>query len=348
MITVQSYSQNNKNTFMTDIGKDNSILIIGRGSNEVRLNEIYKPSNIWDMENVYGYSELTSSYTDAIRNGAENVFVMNCFKTTDFIDSIEYVRHYNFSYIVPIGIKLSDKFYSPEYGREVYFAEHYLNEFSSFTNTLIIFTDEHAELYDNIDNYLYDMKSKVDNFKETAYYLISNYGRNFAFCLNNLQYKDYANVILATALSKSKPGTYPDTIKETAIYDFDSQDIYEHEIIYFRNNIHTDTSIENLKNFRTIFDANKLIPIDRVIKHIERTLDTSFVLGKLYNQYTKMIIHDYTDAFFRRLLGTVIENYCIKDIQFVKAESMVGYITVDIDIHPINSLEVIDVLLEVK
>lgn len=348
MITMQSYSQGNKNSLMADIGQDDSILIIGRGSDESKLNEIFKPSSIWEMENIYGDSELTMAYTEAKRNGANNVFVMNCFKTTDFVDSIQYVRHYNFSYIVPIGIKLSDKFYSSEQDREVYFAEHYLNEFSKFTNSLIIFTDEHADLYENINSYLYDMRTKVENFKETTYYLLSNYGRNFAFCLNNLQYKDYSNVILATALSRTKPGSYPETIKNKAIFDLDSEDIFTPEIIYFKNNLHTDTSIENLKNFRTILDANKLISIDRVIKNIERTLDTSFVLGKLYNQYVEMMLHDYLDSFFRRLLETVIRNYCINNIQFVRSEAMSGYITVDIDIHPINSLEQINTLLEVK
>lgn len=348
MITIQSYSQGNKNSLMAEIGQDNSILIIGRGFNENKLNEVFKPSSIWEMESVYGDSELTIAYIEAKRNGANNVFVMNCLKTTDFIDSIQYVRHYNFSYIVPIGIKLSDKFYSLEQDNEVYFAEHYLNEFSKFTNSLIIFTDEHADLYENINSYLYDMRTKVENFKESAYYLLSNHGRNLAFCLNNLKYKNYSNVILATVLSRTQPGSYPETIKDKAIFDLDSEDIFTPEIIYFKNNLHTDTSIENLKNFRTIFDANKLISIDRVIKHIERTLDTSFVLGKLYNQYVEMILHDYLDSFFRRLLESAIKNYCIKNIQFIKAESMSGYITIDIDIHPINSLEEINTLLEVK
>ena len=34
MITIQSYSQGNKNSLMAEIGQDNSILIIGRGFNE--------------------------------------------------------------------------------------------------------------------------------------------------------------------------------------------------------------------------------------------------------------------------------------------------------------------------
>lgn len=347
MISIQSYNKTN-NTMMSEINRDNSILIIGKGSNEIKLNEIYKPKNSIEVESIYGESELTNAYQDAIRNGAENIFVMNCFKTTDFIDSIEYVRYYNFAFIVPVGIKLSDTFYNGEYNRDIYFAEHYLNEFSKFTNTLLIFTDEHASLYENIDHYLLDMKNKLSSFKDTCNYLLSNHGRNIAFCLNNLENKNYSNVILAAKLSSTNIGSYPDNISTKAIFDIDNQDIYEHEIIYFKNNVHVNTSIENLKNLRTNFDANKLISIDRVIKHIERTIDMSFVVGKLYNQYIKMMLHDYLDSFLRKLVGSAINNYRINDIQFVRSQNMTGYVTVNIDIYPINSLEEINVLLEAK
>lgn len=348
MITIQAYNQSNRTTIMTDINKENSILLIGRGANERKLNEIYKPKNLWEMEEIFGDSELTEAYEDTIRAGANNVLVMNCYKTTDFIDSLEYIRHYNFAFVVPVGVNLSDTFYDQEVDREVFLAEHYLNEFSKFTGSLIIFSDAHASFYEDIDHYLSDMNAKVRSFKEQAYYLLSNHGRNIAFCLNNLENKKYANAILAALLSNAAPGTYPDNIPINAIFDFDSEDINELEIIYFKNNIHTDTSIENLKNFRTTLDANKLIAIDRVIKHIERTLDTSFVLGKLYNEYTKMTLHDYLDMFFRKLTKSAIKEYAIKDIQFVPGEDMSGHINVDIFIYPVNSLEGLDVLLEVK
>lgn len=348
MVTMQSYNQSNSPSFMADINRDDSILIIGSGENEQYLNEFIKPAGLYDMKNKFGTSSLTDAYEVAITLGARNVYVMNCYKTTDYIDSIPFVSQYNFAFVVPVGIKLSDRFYSNSRGREMYFAEYYLNAFSKFTNSLIIFTDEHASLYEDIDHYLIDMHTKVDSFKAQSNYVLDNSGRNLAFCLNNVQNNLYGNVILAALLSRADIGHYPTNIERKAIFDLHSSDIYSNEIIYFKNNYHIGITVENLKNFRTINDANKLITIDRVIKHIERTLNTSFAIGKLYNQYIKMNLHDHLDMYFRGLLNTVIRNYRINNLDFVIRDDMTGYFVADIDIYPINSLEKINALLEVR
>lgn len=349
MITIKSYNQSSNSSRLTKaINTDNSILIVGKGSTDYGLNDIIKPSNSWEMSNLFGDSELTNAYTDAIRSGAENVFVMNCYKTTDFIDAIDFIKNYNFAYITPIGINISDTFYSTAYKKQMYFGEYYLKELSNYTSSLIIFTDEYAGLYENIDHYLNDMHVKIDDFKEQCHYILTNYGRNIAFCLNNLKNKSYANVILASKLSQATIGNYPDGVSYEAIFEIDEEDIYIDEIAYFKNNVHVDTSIENLKNFRTNSDANKIIPIDMVIKHIERTLDTSFVLGKLYSQHVKMTLYDYIDLFFRKLMGVSIDNYAINGISFVPTDKFAGYMIVDIDIYPLNSLEKINTILEVR
>lgn len=348
MITIQSYNQSsNSSRLAKAINTDNSILIIGKGSTDYGLNDIIKPSSSYEMDNLFGDSELTDAYTDAIRAGAKNVFVMNCYKTTDFIDSIDFIKNYNFAYITPVGVKLSDTFYSSTYKKQMYFGEYYLRLLGSNINSLIIFTDEHADLYENIDDFLGDMHNKIDEFKLSCDYVLKSYGRNIAFCLNNLKNKNYSNVILASKLSQAIIGTYPDEVSYDAIFDIDEEDIYTDEIIYFKNNVHISTTIENLNNFRTSFDANKIITIDMVIKHIERTLDTSFVLGKTYSQHVKMSLYDYVDLFFKNLLGISIENYAINSISFVPTEKFAGYIMIDLDIYPLNSLEKINTILEV-
>lgn len=349
MITIKSYNQSsNSSSLAKSINTDNSILIVGKGNSDYGLNDIIKPSNSWEMNNLFGDSDLTNAYTDAIRSGAENVFVMNCYQTTDFIDAMDFIKNYNFAYIVPIGIKMSDTFYSGTYKKQMYFGEYYLKELSNYINSLIIFTDEHASLYENIDHYLNDMHEKIDDFKDQCSYILEHYGRNIAFCLNNLKNKNYANIILASKISQAVIGNYPEEVSYEAIFDIDEEDIYIDEIIYFKNNIHVDTTIENLQNFRTTLDANKIITIDIVIKHIERTLDTSFVLGKLYSQYVKMSLYDYIDLFLRNLMGISIENYAINEITFVATEKFSGYMTVDLDIYPLNSLEKINTTLEVR
>ena len=67
-----------------------------------------------------------------------------------------------------------------------YVLPYYLKELSNYTSSLIIFTDEYAGLYENIDHYLNDTHVKIDDFKEQCHYILTNYGRNIAFCLNNL------------------------------------------------------------------------------------------------------------------------------------------------------------------
>lgn len=349
MITMQSFNKNKASTLMSNINKDNSILIIGKGGSEYKLNEFIQPNSVDEMRYMFGESsELTIAYEEAKYAGASNIFVMNCYKTTDYVSSIPFVSQYNFAFVVPVGINLSDTFYSTEYEKEMYYAEYYLIEFNRYSNSIVIFTDEHASLYENIEHYLRDMHKKVSAFKQEADYLLSLHGRSLAFCANCLQSKRYANVILAAMISNTSIGQYPDTIRYEAVFDFNSSDFNVEDIIFFKNNVCTNTSIENLTNFRTQSDANKVIPIDRVIRHIERNLDTSFVVGKLYNQYVEMMLLDYLDSFLRQLLNSSIRNYEIKEIYFVPSQNRTGYIVTKMDIHPINSIEKLSVMLEVK
>lgn len=347
MITIQSYGKTKLSSDLLDINKDDSILIIDKGGNEYKLNEFYKPKNSHDVLEKYGESSLYKSYIDAKSNGANNVYVMNCSKITDYISSIEIVKLYNFSYVVPVGIKISDTFYSEKYEREMYFAEYYLIEFGKFTNSTIIFTDAHASLYENIDHYIFDMESKISKYKDNCKYVLDINGISLIFCLNNLENYDHSNVVLASMLSATPVGKYPSNMHTNAIFDIDKSDLYQSEIVFFKNNHIVDTTIENLKNFRTIDDACKIVTISSVIKYIQRNLDTSFVSGKLYNEYLKMNLHDYLDMFFRKLIGSMITNYIIRGISFTPAENMTCRLTADIEIFPINSLESINAMVEV-
>lgn len=349
MISLRTFQKGSSTSLISLINRADSLLIIGSADSDCLLNEFVSPSSLSEVQDVFGSeSELTNAYTDAVNNGATNVFLMNCYKTTDYIDCIKYVSKYNFAFIVPVGINLSDKFNSEEEKRELYIAEYYLSEFSKYTNSVLIFTDKHISLYEDLDSYLSDMKNKVMVFKDSINYLANTCGRNLMLCMNMLDQCKSANVVLAAQLSKSKIGHYPSNIDLKALYDIDSSDIDLAEIVYFKNNYLTNTSIENLNNFRTICDANKVAVIDRVIKYIERSLDTTFIIGKSYNQYTVMLLQDYLDSYFMKLMESSIKNYSIKDIRFIKNIARSGYFIVDIDILPINSLEIIQSSLEVN
>ena len=64
------------------------------------------------------------------------------------------------------------------------------------------------------------------------------------------------------------------------------------------------------------------------------------------HQFMEMEIKEYLDNFFRPLLNTSIRNYCIKEVNFIKTEDFSGYVVVNMDICPINSLDTINILLE--
>lgn len=347
MINIKTYT--NTTNSLSDVNSINSILIIGRGRNERKLNEIYKPKSITDMFNIFGECDLYYSYVDAVNLGASNIFVTNAYKTTDFIDCIKNIKFYNFSYIVPIGINISDKFYSSEYGKEMYYAEYYLSEFSENTNSQIIFTDEHAEFYENITDFIDEMNNKIFKFKEKTNYLMQLFGNNLLFSLNSLISIRYSNVALASILSNTIPGNYPSEINAKSVFDLDYNDISENEIIYFKNNYIIDTSIENLNNFRTIYDANKLAVVSSVIKYIERTIDLSNVIGKYYNEYLKIYISDNLNKTLKKMINVNIKDYSIDNITFIKNKTkMTGYFLIDMSIYPINSLENLLITLEVR
>ena len=347
MIKIKTYSKTTNS--LSNINLTDSILIIGRGGNERKLNEIYKPKGTADMFNIFGECDLYYSYVDAVNLGASNIFIINAYKTTDFIDCVKNIKFYNFSYIVPIGINISDKFYSNEYNKEMYYAEYYISEFSENTNSQIIFTDEHAEFYENITHFMDDMNNKIFKFKESTSYLMELFGSNLLFSLNSLVSIKYSNVALASILSNTIPGNYPNEINAKSVFDLNYNDILENEIIYFKNNYIVNTSIENLNNFRTTYDANKLVVINSVIKYIEKTIDLSNIIGKYYNEYLKIYISDNLNKTLKKMINVNIKDYSIDNITFIKNKSkMTGYFLIDMSIYPINSLENLSITLEVR
>lgn len=332
-----------------DINSTNSILIIGRAENEYNLNEIYRPTGISDMVERFGYSELTTAYTDAVNLGANNVYVLNAFKTTDYIDCINNVIHYNFSYIVPVGIKLSDTFYSNELNNSCNFCIYYLEKISMYSNSIIIFTDEHAKLYENINDFLEDMHNKVFLLKENNDFILNEFGRNFLFSLNNISSYKFSNVALATKLSLSTCGKYPTDIPLETVFNLDRIDVPRKDIVFFKSNILRGTTIENLYNFRNIDDAVKFVPIDLVIKYIERNMDLSFVLGKHFNHYIEANVKDYVETFMTKMVGRNIQSYNLDNISLSYDDSRkLTYLNLYLTIKPYNSLENIEVKVEVS
>lgn len=346
MIDIKLNKKNSSYTTFDGIYSNNSILIIGKGSLPNRACEIYKPKDIYDVLNCYGESQLYDECKLAFDSGIDNIYVLNAYKTTDYIDCVNIIKQYPFLYIIPTSINFSDKLFIPKYSKTMYIVEYYLIEIDSST---IIVSDNKADLYEDMDSFISDMSNKIENFKEECDYTLSKKGNNLFFVCNNLQEINNSNLILAIMLLSTVPGIYPNPINQKAIFSIDRDDILVPEMIFFKNNILTNTTVENLNNFRTILDQNKIITISTVIKYIERVIDLSFVNGKLYNEIIKVQIKNALEKFLDKMCGINIRDYKITNIDFIcNKKTMTGYFQIKLDLYVINSIEKITVSMEVS
>jgi hypothetical protein len=337
---------NNNTSFQRDINRHRNILIIGRGANSYKINEVVYYNSPDIVEKLYGNSQLSDAFRLTKNIGVNDVFVVNAASMTDYIEIADLLKHYDFSYIVPIGINFSDSFFNPLLNRQMTYAELYLESISGYANSSIMMTDKHASLYEDMDQYLDDMKAIIYKFKNVAQKALMN-GRNMCLVGNNLQDYEYANVVLASVLCTSSYDKYPEFDFGPAVFDIDDFDLDNSELIYFKNNYLTYTSVENLKNFRIDHDAVKIVPIDIVIKYIERELDFSDIKGKAFTEYVRLKLNKKLDQFLRGIINIAIRDYSIQSIDFVKTSPSAGTIVNYFSILPINSTEVFDIAMEV-
>jgi hypothetical protein len=343
MINIKHY--NNLQTFQKDVDRHHNMIIIGPGSTEYNLNQIAYYSSPDVVEQLYGISELSDAFKLAKDFGVPDVFVANIQTKTDYIEFVDILKHYDFTYIVPIGINFSDTFYNPLLNREMTYTELYLDNIGDYSDSTIVMTDHHASLYEDMDSFLDEMAEKIEQFNNIAYKARRN-GRNLCLVANNLEDYEYSNVLLATALCVSAYSEYPQINFGPAIFDIDSSDVGG-ELIYFKNNYLAATSVENLKNFRIENDAAKIITIDEVIKFIERELDFSDFKGKVFTEYVRLRLYNRLSEFLKQIVSTVIRSYTIKSVDFVVTEPGAGQIVNTFSLTPINSVEEFDVMMEV-
>lgn len=333
-----------------DFNLNNSILVLGRASNNNLSGEIVKAKNIDEIYKVFGESELSRAANYILSSGIEQVYLYNCFETANYISVVSKFPHYEFSFIVPIGINLTDSFYNPITKKNMLYAEFYLDNLLEDTTSTIIMTDRHADLYEDLDHYLisneqmlYDLKkdvikSEIDTEKWT----------NLIYSCNMLANVEYSSIILACELINSTPGSYPKNILFGATYDYDTFDVKHNDMCYFKNNtLSRDTSIENLLNLRPKLDPYKSVLIDMVIKYIRRNLDLSKYIGRYYTKYTKIQIANDLKKFLNEISGKMIKNYNIKSIDFVLTGSSVGNVLIETEITPRGTFESLQVNLEV-
>lgn len=349
-----------KNNYST-IGSFNSsecnILILGKANTQKERREIINPRGLNNAEKLYGLdSELYLAYKQcqSITNNY-NVYTANCLTYSDFMNVMSLVLHYNFSYIVPIGLKMEDTFFNENSNKYEYFIDYfmYLIEECQSLSTIIM-TSDHAKDHDTMDKFINHYNTVLnDYYKHTAkdndnYNLYKKNGSDIIFLLNNLVNCQYANVILAAQLATENYSIYPKDAKFETYYDIYNTDVKNKSYAYHKYNYLTkEVSIENLVNMRLYEDIYKNALIDNMIKSVFRILDFDEYKGKLYNAYIKLQVERKANTILNKLKGTYFKNYEIKNVGFVKTNETSGYIYIELLIMPYGFMEYIDVVMEV-
>lgn len=333
-----------------DINLNNSILILGRANNNNLSGEIIKAKNIDEIYKAFGDSELSRAADYVLSSDVKEVYLYNCYETANYISVVSKFQHYEFSYIVPVGINISDSFYNPLTKTNMLYAEFYLNNLLEETTSTIIMTDRHADLYEDLDHFLISNEQMLHSLKSETINMEFDIEKwtNLIYVSNMLANVEYSSIILACELINCTPGSYPKNILFGATYDYDSFDIKHKDMCYFKNNVLSrNTSIENLLNLRPKQDPYKSVLIDMVIKYIRRNLDLSKYVGRYYTKYTKIQIEKDVRTFMNEINGIMIENYNIKSIDFVLTGSSVGNVLIGTEITPRGTFEALQVNLEV-
>lgn len=325
----------------------NSMLIIGSADSTYGLNQILKQSSKKLVAGLYGEtSELTQAFNLAFDIGVTEIYLANAQTKTAYIDIVQLARQYNFTYIVPIGVRFSDKAFNKQLNRNQTFAEIFLRTVTVMADSIIVMTDNHASLYENIDHYLNDMFDKIKSFKEEAQTALDN-GRQLWFAANNIEDVPYSNVILTAVMCVTELPNYPDYPIPSAMYDIDEIDVGSNELIYFRTNAYSNNSIENFVNFHNEYNAYKIAPIDMVIRKINEDVDLTHFAGRLFNNQIKLKIQSTLQEYLNSIKGKLIRDYAILSIESYLDSDHSYVLVIHFKILPVNSLEECDVVIEV-
>lgn len=323
---------------LRSVEKNKTMLIIGKDTNRHAVNVIKYYDSLPKVLHDYGDSELSKGFEDAKKFSAPHVFLLNVINEHDYIDLVTVLKQYDFAYIVPLNIYISDYFHDKNRNEQkIHYGRDYIERASAYNNSLFIMTDKHASLYEDMDHFLDEMKAHVRAIRSTITMGVK--AKNFAFVANNLRGYSMSNVVLASILTASDYGDYPAMKREQVIFDIDSFDIGDDEIIYFKQSELVGTTVENLVNFEKNAPILKSIFVDRIINYILRTLDLSDVAGRNYSVYQKIRAEKMLELYFDELKGWLLRDYQIESIEFIKESVGAGVLECTITVWPKSTTE---------
>lgn len=326
--------------------KHNNLLIVSNGATNYALKEIRHITSFKDMIKLYGESKLSEAYALATDIGVESIFVANIQTKDDFIDVAKIAAEYDFAFIVCPNVLIEDTFIdSNDASYKHNYLAYTLGNIGLSKKSTFIATNKHASLFETIDDFNNYMNDSVNLFTRCCSENANL--ENIITVANNLIDNEMADVVLASMLAVTSPGTYP-TFNNLgqAIFHIDSWDYPQY--CYFKSHTVRETTIENLLNCRLTRDTEKIVTVSMIKKYIERILDFSDYMGMQYNEYKKQKIQEKLEQFLDSIKDILIKEWAIVSINVYKNGKGTIVIVVNFEIVPINTMEKIFISKEVE
>lgn len=327
---------------ISHIDPERSVLLMGIGDIAYHRNEIVQFEHIEDIYKAFGDCRLARA-CNLLQQlmPIQNIYVLNIAHEIDGVNMMNTIANYPFAYIVPIGTYISSYFYNDlDDGKRTYIIDIMLQKLNN--ESQIIVTDQHAELYEDIDTYLYDMLQKSETLKQIVTIKNKPMLQQVLFVANTITDIEDSSVLVAAALVSGDMDKYPSLISTklyNTVFEIDDTDQIN-DMIYLK--VHTDMSItiENLLNLRPDSGLIKIQFFYRLLQHIKHYLNYDKWIGILYTPFQQNAIFQYTKKAFNKLKGKYIVDYSVDSIRAIELGGKGGIkIQIHSTIQPINTNE---------
>ena len=297
---------------------ENSILLVGLGTNKFKLNEIVETTDLDYIKNNFGANSCFFKASVLAEKFGQNhdLYILNLDTWEDIKYQEEILLDLNFDYIVPLDLYIDDSYYDRYYQKKLTYSQLILLLLHKTVTTMVL-TGPHAKDYENLDAFLNSETERLNNVE----YRFDNLRKNgMIYVANILANYTYANVILATMLANTDYGEYPSSsILESPVFDIDYSDV-SNRMVYFKSNYLTGTTVENLVNFDKNY-ITRLVPVYKIIKYFYfHRADLDKFIGLAYTEYRKLKIQEELFKFLDSLVGWIIYKYELISITVVSNE----------------------------
>lgn len=297
---------------------ENSILLVGLGTNKFKLNEIVETTDLDYIKNNFGADSCFFKASVLAEKFGQNhdLYILNLDTWEDIKYQEEILLDLNFDYIVPLDLYIDDSYYDRYYQKKLTYSQLILLLLHKTVTTMVL-TGPHAKDYENLDVFINSETERLNNVE----YRFDNLRKNgMIYVANILANYTYANVILATMLANTDYGEYPSSsILESPVFDIDYSDV-SNRMVYFKSNYLTGTTVENLVNFDKNY-ITRLVPVYKIIKYFYfHRADLDKFIGLAYTEYRKLKIQEELFKFLDSLVGWIIYKYELISITVVSNE----------------------------